>query len=79
MKTVWHKMFILLFAMAAIWVVVNLNGFLKSDGEAKQQAVAENWTAFEIILMRTCHAKWPLLGDEFDACVGKIKMYREDI
>ena len=64
--------------MAAIWVVVNLNHFLKSDGEAKQQAVASDQTNMEVILLRKCRAAQPLKDDEY--CVRKIKkMYREDI
>lgn len=78
MKTAWHKLFILLFALTTICVVITLNHFLKSDAEQKQQVVASNWTNMEIILVRQCRAKHPLKGDEY--CVRKIKkMYREDI
>ena len=80
MKTAWHKLFILLFAMTAIGVVINLNHFLECDADAKQEVVARNWTTLEIILLRQCRATWPLMLDEYDICISKIaQMYREDI
>lgn len=76
----WPKLMISLSTLAAFWLAISLNNFLESDAEEKQQVVAEHWTTLEIILRRQCRAAWPLLGDEYDACVGKIKqMYREDI
>ena len=78
--TAWHKLIISLCALAIISAALTLNHFLKSDVETKQLAVAENWLTLEVILLRECHAKWPLMGDEYETCVGKIKqMYREDI
>ena len=69
-----------LFALAVLWLVISFNHFLGCDAEAKQEAVAKNWTTMEIILLRQCRATWPLMGDEYDTCVGKIKeMYRKDI
>lgn len=76
----WAKLNISLFTLLLLWAVIGLNYFLESDAETKQQVVTKNWTSMEIILTRQCRATWPLKGDEYDACIAKIKeVYREDI
>ncbi len=39
-----------------------------------------NWSIIEKSLERSCHAKWPLRGTNYDGCIKNIqRMRREDI
>ena len=79
-NTHWHKMIIILCTLIAFWLAIELNHFLQSNDEANQQVDIENWTNMEIILLRKCRTAWPLMVDEYETCIGKVKaMYRKDI
>ena len=71
---------LVLLILACVAGVGSFNHFLRDDHTKNIQEVAAHWTTMQIILLRTCRVTWPLMGDEYDKCIAKIKkMYRNDI